>query len=306
MNTPLKTNAEEAARLRRCLNDLISVLALPALWAGGEREQIASTFSDALAGMLRLAFVFVCLNDTSSGRSIEMMRVAETLNGTVGTQDIACALRGTMGDAPLKWPERAHLAIGGYGFWIATVRLGVSGEIGMLVAGAERADFPEQTERLVLDVAANQAAIGLQQARLLSEQKRVARDLDHRVAQRTRELAAANEHLKKSERDSRLIVDNIPGLVALLSAAGELEVVNRQLLEYFGQTLEDLKHWAGNSTVHPEDLPNVIEVFSRSIANGTPYEILQRFRRRDGEYRWFLNSGSPLRDTEGKIVRWCV
>ena len=53
------------------------------------------------------------------------------------------------------------------------------------MAGSQRADFPEQTEKLVLSVAANQAAIGLQEARLLSEQKRVASELDQRVAQRT-------------------------------------------------------------------------------------------------------------------------
>jgi PAS domain S-box-containing protein len=105
---------------------------------------------------------------------------------------------------------------------------------------------------------------------------------------------------------SRLIVDGIPGLVALLAATGEVEVVNCQLLEYFGQTLEELKQWGTNGTVHPEDLPHVIEVFSRSIASGNPYEIVQRFRRFDGVYRWFQNSGFPLRDTNGQITRWCV
>ena len=40
-------------------------------------------------------------------------------------------------------------------------------------------------------------------------------------------------------------------------------------------------------TIHPEDLPHVIEAFTRSIASGSPYEIVQRFRRSDGVYRWF-------------------
>ena len=54
--------------------------------------------------------------------------------------------------------------------------------------GLSDADFPGRTERLLLSVAANQAAIGLQEARLLSEQKRIADELDQRVAQRTRNL----------------------------------------------------------------------------------------------------------------------
>jgi PAS domain S-box-containing protein len=105
---------------------------------------------------------------------------------------------------------------------------------------------------------------------------------------------------------TRSILDNIPGLVALLTATGDVEVVNRQLLEYFGQTLEELRHWGTNGTIHPEDLPHVVEVFSRSLASGSPYEIVQRFRRSDGVYRWFTNRGFPLRETDGQIARWCV
>ena len=61
-----------------------------------------------------------------------------------------------------------------------------------------------------------------------------------------------------------------------------------------------------NDTIHPEDLPHVIDVFGRSIASGSPYEIVQRFRRSDGVYRWFTNNGFPVRDTNGQIARWCV
>ena len=116
----------------------------------------------------------------------------------------------------------------------------------------------------------------------------------------------AEAALRESERESRVILDNIPGLVALLSATGDVELVNRQVLEDFGQTLEELRQWGTNDTVHPDDLPHVIEAFSRSIASGTPYDISQRFRRSDGVYRWFDNSGFPLRDANGHIVRWCV
>ena len=65
-------------------------------------------------------------------------------------------------------------------------RCGLHGEIGVIVAGSQRADFPGQTESLVLSVAVNQAVIGLQEARLLSEQKRVASELDRRVAESTK------------------------------------------------------------------------------------------------------------------------
>ena len=122
----------------------------------------------------------------------------------------------------------------------------------------------------------------------------------------TEEVTRLREALSESERSSGLLVDSIPGLVALLTRTGDIEVLNRRVFEYFGQTLEELRQWATNDTIHPEDRPHVIEVFSRSLASGTPYEIVQRFRRSDGVYRWFANRGIPVRDTKGHVVRWCV
>ena len=113
-------------------------------------------------------------------------------------------------------------------------------------------------------------------------------------------------HTTEADGDSRLIVDSIPGLVALLTVDGDVQFVNRQILEYTGKTLEELKQWGTNDTVHPDDLPRVIQVFSQSIASGSPYDIVQRLRRADGVYRWFQNKGCPLRDAAGSIIRWCV
>jgi len=134
----------------------------------------------------------------------------------------------------------------------------------------------------------------------------IATDLDQRVAQQTSELVFASEALRESERNSRLVVDSIPGLVALLTPDGDVQFVNRQILEYTGRTLDELRKWGTSDTVHPEDLPHVVQVFTQSIASGTPYEIVQRLRRSDGVYRWFQNNGFPLRDTSGDVVRWCV
>ena len=316
----LELPAEEVARLRRCLDDLASITALPALWTSAEPSQIADTLLDALRETLRLAFVFVRLSDPDGGPAVEMVRVGRPLQRITRARDIGEVIDSALGDAALERPPGARVFIGDIGLSLASARLGPRGEIGIVVAGSQRLDFPGRTERLLLDIAANQAAIGLQQARLLGEHKRLATALDERLAQRTSEFAAANEELKKetterrraeeglreSERESRLIVDNIPGLVGLLSATGSVEVVNRQLSEYFGQTLEELRQWGTNGSVHPEDLPHVVEVFTRSIESGSPYNIVQRFRRSDGAYRWFENSGFPFRDAEGRIVRWCV
>ena len=118
------------------------------------------------------------------------------------------------------------------------------------------------------------------------------------------ERKRAEKALSASERYSRQIVDSIPGMVAVFSAGGELELVNHQVLEYYGRTFEELRSWATTDATHPEDLPRAIEAFSQSIASGEAFEFEVRTRRFDGIYRWFQSRGFPLRDANGRIVRW--
>jgi len=128
-----------------------------------------------------------------------------------------------------------------------------------------------------------------------------------RVAQRISELTADNEALRKqlAERGSaEEAIDSIPGLVVALAPDGEVEFVNRQGVEFFGQPLEELKHWGTNGAIHPEDLPRLIEDFTQAIASGQPFEWEVRGRRFDGAYRWFQSRGYPLRDASGRVVRW--
>jgi PAS domain S-box-containing protein len=90
---------------------------------------------------------------------------------------------------------------------------------------------------------------------------------------------SAENALSEDERSLRLIVDSIPGLVALLTADGEVEVVNNQALEYFGKTPEELKGWATSDLIHPDGLAAVIAAWKHSVETGDPYEIDHRLRQ---------------------------
>ena len=107
-----------------------------------------------------------------------------------------------------------------------------------------------------------------------------------------------------SEESFRLIVETIPGLVAVMTADGKVEHVNRQVLEYFGRTLDELRQWGTTDAVHPADLPRVAAAWQHAVDTGQPYEVEHRIRRADGEYRWFQSRGLPLRDANGRILRW--
>jgi len=114
----------------------------------------------------------------------------------------------------------------------------------------------------------------------------------------------AEESLRARELSWKQIVDNIPGLVATTGAGGEVEFLNRQTLEYFGKTNEELKDWALIDVVHPDDLPRVIEARIKSIEGGGIYEVEHRCRRADGVYRWFQVRGIPVRNAENEITAW--
>ena len=319
MKVQLEHPADEIKRLQRCINDLVSLLALPAMWSGSKPCDIVHTLLDSLLRMLDLDFVYVSLTNLGDAAPSETVRVAQSQEQMFRPRELCTFLNRWLGDDPQKryLQERSH--IGDEEVSLVSWPLGVQREIGVIVAGSRRADFPRDTEALLLGIAANQALTGLQQARLLSEQKRVADELDQSVAQRTAELAAANEVLRKevaerrraeealaaSEHNLRLIVDSIPGLVSLLTPAGEVELVNPQLVEYCGRTLEELRLWGTSDTVHAEDLPRVVQLFARSITSGNPYDFEARLRRFDGVYRWFQVRGLPVRDADGRILRWC-
>jgi PAS domain S-box-containing protein len=248
MDVQPRDPTEEIKRLQRCLNDLISVLALPAMWSGGEPSRIVHTLLDALLGMLQLNLVYVRLMKTGGQAPIEMVRFAQSGKHPTQPHEIGEVLKHWLGADPQQWPPLTRKPLGDRDISIVPLGLGLQSEIGVIVAGSERGDFPRQTERLILSVAANQASMGLQEARLRSEQKRVASELDRRVAQRTTELAAANEQLRKeiahrthaeqglrsSEEKHRVIVEAAHDAVVSMDEKGAILLANPATRRIFG------------------------------------------------------------------------
>jgi PAS domain S-box-containing protein len=199
----------EIKHLQLCINDLVSLLALPAMWSGGDPSQVLDTLLDALMRILRLNLVSVRLTDPAGEAPVEIVRIAEPRGPMPSAHEICEALSQCFRNESRRWPPLLRNLMGEGDVSIVPLPLGLQGELGVIVAAAERTDFPRQTEALLLSVAANQASIGLQEARLLSHQKRVASELDQRVVQRTAELAAVNDELKKELAERRLVEERL-------------------------------------------------------------------------------------------------
>jgi diguanylate cyclase (GGDEF)-like protein/PAS domain S-box-containing protein len=110
---------------------------------------------------------------------------------------------------------------------------------------------------------------------------------------------------KESAAEFQQLADSMPQIVYTARADGWLDYCNQRWLDYTGLTLEQSQAWGSVVAIHPDDVPNVMDVWRRTVATGVTYGIEFRLRRAsDGAYRWHLGRGVPMRDGTGKIVKW--
>jgi hypothetical protein len=117
------------------------------------------------------------------------------------------------------------------------------------------------------------------------------------------ERKRAEEKLRQDERELRRITDAIPQAISVLVPDGTILHANQVMLDYTGLTWEDLKS-DDFRLFHPDDLERVRDKRQKALEHGAPFELELRARRKDGQYRWFLFRYNPLRDDEGRIIRW--
>jgi PAS domain S-box-containing protein len=305
----LNASAEEISRLQRCINDLVSLLALPAVWSGSEPSRILEILFDSLLPTLSLDFICGRLQDPVSNAPVEVMRVARSCD--LEPHEIREMLSDWFEGDGQKRPPATRKQFGDHGIAIFPVELELRGGTGMILTGSGREDFPAQTESLVLSAAANQASIWLNEARLLTQRRRATDQLETQVAERAKELFEANEKLKRNEEalqaregGLRSIIDAIPTLAWSAGPDGSADFLNRRWLDYTGLSEKQAQGWGWGTAIHPADVEGIVKHWQSALASGVPVEAEARMRRFDGTYRWFLFLANPLRDELGKVIKW--
>jgi PAS domain S-box-containing protein len=112
------------------------------------------------------------------------------------------------------------------------------------------------------------------------------------------------EALRKQEKELREVVETIPAMTVTVLPDGTNVFIGKRFAEYSGLSPEDAQGSGWKTCVHPDDLDLHVRKWRASLASGEPIELETRFRRADGQYRWFLARAVPLRDEAGNILNW--
>jgi len=121
---------------------------------------------------------------------------------------------------------------------------------------------------------------------------------------RVRHLERQRDALRKSEKELRDVIDTIPATVWSTMPNGSNTYVNKHFVEFSGLSAEQTAGSGWKAAIHPDDLERHAAKWMEAVATGKPHENEVRFRGSDGQYRWHLDRGVPLRDEDGNIVKW--
>ncbi len=116
--------------------------------------------------------------------------------------------------------------------------------------------------------------------------------------------AQAEEALRQSEQQFRELAEGIQQLAWTANPDGWIYWYNQRWYQYTGTSPQQMEGWGWQSVHDPNELPRVMEQWKSSIATGEPFDMVFPLRGADGVFRPFLTRVMPLRDAQGRLVRW--
>jgi PAS domain S-box-containing protein len=114
----------------------------------------------------------------------------------------------------------------------------------------------------------------------------------------------AEEAIRESESSLRQLADAMPQIVYTCGPDGLVDYGNQRWVEYVGVPVEQSIGRKWIEAVHPDDRESTRSLLKGSGEAGQPFETEHRLRRKDGQYRWHLARGTPIRDAQGRVVKW--
>jgi PAS domain S-box-containing protein len=124
------------------------------------------------------------------------------------------------------------------------------------------------------------------------------------LEERNKALQTQDAERLRAERELQVTIDTIPAIVARYRHDGSLDFVNQTWRTYTGLSVDSLRGQRWGVAIHPDDLPRVEAAWRAHLPKGEPFQLEQRMRRADGEYRWHFVSRVPHRNDKGELTGW--
>ena len=116
------------------------------------------------------------------------------------------------------------------------------------------------------------------------------------------ESVVARKKIEESEEKFRGLAETLPHLVWITDEKGEAVYASEKWLEYSGLNPYESANW--QIVVHPDDMQEMTLAWTTSLATGKKYNAEARLKNKQGDYRWHMVEGVPLKNSEEKILKW--
>ena len=267
MHSPEEYRAE-IDRLRKTTRDLVAMTTLPAVWGDLPPEGVIDSLAGVLLSTLDLDLVGIHLPGQGQTEPLERIRLRRDDTGSMLSAARA-ALDAAMQSADLQDAD-APLQFG-------TARFGIGSELGVVLIGARRAGFPSEHERLLLGVAANQAAAILQR----------------RLAERA---------LARSESRFQDLADAAPAMLWVTEPDGKLSFLSRAWHEFTAQDRGTSLAFGWTAAVHPDERDAALHAVVDANARRVPFSMEHRLQHAVDGYRWVIATGQPRFAANGDFL----
>ncbi|MGV3741265.1 MAG: EAL domain-containing protein, partial [Burkholderiaceae bacterium] len=115
----------------------------------------------------------------------------------------------------------------------------------------------------------------------------------------------ADRAIEQSQLRFRQLADAMPQIVWTADPDGTIDYANQALSDYTGLTQKDLQSGRWISALHTADVENSLAAWFAAVRNGSEFSATYRIRfAKEGSYRWQQIKAVPIRDEQGKIVKW--
>ena len=244
--------------LHSCIRDLVALSTMPALWIGRSPVAIAESVRDLMVSMLRPDSVYVQIQDRTHGRAHVAIAHGKAM---AAANEGSEALYRDVSSEPLLLDT--EIALG-----LASLPIGLDGELGRVAVGSARPHFPARLELLLMQVAANQIAVALQHTELLARHEKMEAELDAARMEAEKSSKLKSDFLGMMSHELRTPLNAIGGYVELIEAGirgpitaeqrtdlGRIKRSQRHLLDVIENVLGFLKLGAGRVSYDIRDVP---------------------------------------------------